>query len=692
LFGGTVQQLPALPSGATAQALQVDAAGNIYVAGSLPPKNPKSAADKTDAFAAKLSADGSKVLYFTVLGGSGTDAAVALAAGFDDSVYVTGTTSSSDFPVTKEALQTVYGGQMGQAFAVKLDANGAMKYATYIGGTVDTAGVGIVIDSAGDAFLLGSGEPTGVAPIAGGDPATLGGFVVKLDPTGSKMQMGFAGLGGEYIGVDGEGNVYLAGLATPPLTPPLAGPTFTPGALQTSEPNGICGGDFVAIPCPYEYVAKVDPGGTKIIYLTGLNGTYGASPAGVAVDADGNAIVAGTTYSPDFPVTPDTFESLYAPVIPPTPPFVYPGPHYFPPPATGFVAKLNAAGSALVWSTFFGGSVSDSITSMAVDSEGGIVLAGQASSSDLPGLTGAPTGCLPSSIQELSFAVRLTPDATSATPAQLFYGATTYVYGTYNPTGPIAVASSVLGSVVGLEKNGRMTAANLLAPSRVACVTDPADNAQILSVAAGQYLTLFGTDLTAPQDPLTATVNVTFNGVAADTPYLGYDQVNVQVPAQIAGQTTATMEVTDPFSVAPFDEKRTLPIVLQQPSVFLDSNALAGAASPCLGAESPSPGAVALNADGSRNSVDNPAAAGSMVTIFLNGVDMNRWISLTVTGMANDNPVTFTVGEAEANNGVLPVSFIVPKSATNGVTLSQLQVSGTAVRERSVAVCVTQGG
>src|SRR5579871_104985 len=129
---GTVQQLPPLPHGAAAQAIQTDATGNIYLAGSLAPQNPKSAEDTSDAFVAKLAPDGSKVLYFTTLGGSGADAAVALAVGSDDSVYVTGTTTSNDFPVTPGALQTAYGGETGEAFAAKLDPSGAVKYATFI--------------------------------------------------------------------------------------------------------------------------------------------------------------------------------------------------------------------------------------------------------------------------------------------------------------------------------------------------------------------------------------------------------------------------------------------------------------------------------------------------------------------------------------------------------------------------------
>jgi uncharacterized protein (TIGR03437 family) len=687
-FGGTVQQLPALPNGAVAQALQVDSAGNIYVAGSLPPKSPKSSADTSDAFVAKLSPDGSKTLYFTVLGGSGADAATALAVGSDDSVDVTGTTSSSDFPVTPGALQTVYGGQMEQAFAAKLDPSGVAKYATYIGGKVDTAGVGIAVDSAGDAFVLGSGGPTGLAQITGDAPMT-GGFVIKLDPTGSKILMGFTGLGGQYMAVDGQGSVYLAGAVSPPFTVP----PFTPGAFQTAEADLACDGNsFFEFPCTYEYAAKADATGTKLIYLTGLNGMFGATPAGIAVDAEGNAIIAGTTQSPDFPVTPNVLESVYAPVVPPIIQLYGPGALTVAPPATGFVAKLNATGSALIWSTFFGGSTSDSITSMNLDSEGDIIVAGRAGSSDLPGLADAPAGCRPSPIQQVSFAARLTPDATSASPAQLFYGASTYSYGVYNATGPIAIASSALGSVIGLEKSGAITAADLFAPSRLACVTDPADNVQLSSVAPGQDLTIFGMTLAQENVPpgesptLPRGLSVTFNGIAAANLYTSSEQANVQVPAQIAGQTTTSMEVINKTTTLPLDEIRALSVVAQQPSVFLTAEALAGAEPSCNGSDGPQPLAVALNMDGSVNSAGNPAAAGSLVTFFLNGVVGGRLGSPAATGMANDSPATFT--PAGFNEGVMAVSFQVPPSGTNGVSLSQLQAGGVAVRETLVAVCV----
>jgi uncharacterized protein (TIGR03437 family) len=700
MFGGTAQQLPALPYGAVAQALQVDAAGNIYVAGSLQPGIPKSAADKTDAFVAKLSADGSKVLYFTELTGSGADTATALALGPNDSVYVTGTTNSSDFSVTPGALQTVYGVQNSQssdaqAFAVKLDSNGATVYATYIGGTAVAAGVGIAVDGAGDAFVLGTGLPTGVAAIPGGDPANLGGFVVELNPIGSKMLMGFTGLGGQFLAIDGQGDVYLAGIEQViNVSPP-----FSPGAFQTSEANGICAGTSqIVFPCVYEYVAKADPSGTTLIYLTGLNGTYGATPAGIAADASGNAIVAGSTNSPHFPVSSNAFESIYTPVVPPQDTLA---PFFSAPPVTGFIAKLNAAGSALIWSTFFGGSNADFITSMSLDADGNVILAGEAGSSDLPGLSDAPAGCRPSAIQALPFAARLTPDGTSASPAQLFYGAPAYpyqyAYGLPIPiTEPIAVSGLPSGAVIALEKTGAIAAADLFAQTRLACLTDPADNVQLLSVAPGQDLTIFGTILAPSEagftngvvDPSNG-VDVTFNGIAAPILYASADQVNVQVPTQIAGQTTVQMKLTNKTAPVPLDETRTLAVVPQQPSVFLTAATLAGTMASCfIGAP---PEAAALNANGSLNSLENPAAPGSTVTIFLNGVAPGTALTGDADNSIN-NPITFTP-QPGSNGGALPVTFQIPQNASGTIALSMwaggTPFTGTAIRETDFAVCVS---
>lgn len=104
-WAGSVELLPgALPGGTAVKAIQLDASGNIYAAGSITPQAPKSNVDLSDAFLAKLSPDGSTLLYFVTLGGSGEDQAAAIAVRPDGSVYVTGL-ASSDFPVTAGALQ-----------------------------------------------------------------------------------------------------------------------------------------------------------------------------------------------------------------------------------------------------------------------------------------------------------------------------------------------------------------------------------------------------------------------------------------------------------------------------------------------------------------------------------------------------------------------------------------------------------
>lgn len=690
----TVQRLPALPHAAVPQAIQTDVAGNIYVAGSLPPATPRAAGDKSDAFVAKLSPDGSTVLYFTVLAGSGADAAIALAVGSDNSAYVTGTTSSSDFPVTPGALRTILGGQ--DSFVAKLDPSGRAAYATYIGGSGVAVSAGIAIDAAGDAFILGTGTPTGAPPITGGDSEHLGGFVIKIDPLGSKLLMGFSGLGGKFIAVDGAGDVYLTGLSSPNGAVFSFTPNFTPGAFQAFQPFALCSGDSqLSFACVYQYVAKVDPTGTKVIYLTGLNGAYGAAPYRLAVDSAGNAIVAGTTNSPNFPVTSDAFEGLYAPVIPPNVERIGSGFSNAAPPATGFVAKLNTTGSALIWSTFFGGSTTDSITSMSLDSAGGVYVAGQAGSSDLPGLSDSPAGCRPSPIQKLSFGARLVPDGASASPSQLFYGvATYYAYGVlspFGPIGPIAIASPVLGTVVAVESTRSVAVADLFATSNLDCLTDPADNGQLLSVVPGQDLTILGTNLADVSEFIGGAIvptglSVTFNGIAAPILYTSDNQLNVQVPPAIAGQATARMEWTRETGDQP--QGRTLVVVPEQPSIFLTAGALEGGALACgpPGSGTVRPAALALNADGTFNSPANPAIAGSAMTIFLNGVAPGATLTGTTQTSYGITSVKFAPGTPPANNGALPVTFAAP--ATTNYALVQLQAGGTAARETSVAVCV----
>jgi hypothetical protein len=139
-------------------------------------------------------------------------------------------------------------------------------------------------------------------------------------------------------------------------------------------------------------VAKLNASLTQIEYATYISGTYGASPVAVSVDAQGNVLVAGNTNSPDYPTTPNAIEPHYIANAPPPPPQTCLLNCVVLPPASGYLTKLNATGTGLIYSTYFSGTQTDTI-SFAGFPANAIYLAGSAGSIDLPGL--GPAQCVP---------------------------------------------------------------------------------------------------------------------------------------------------------------------------------------------------------------------------------------------------------------------------------------------------------
>ncbi len=183
-------------------AMQLDASGNIYVAGFYTPDS-KVRLSMTSGFVAKLSPDGSKVLYFTPLAGTNVDAASVLAVGADGSAYIGGTTNSVDFPVTPGALQTTYaGGGTPYGFLAKVNPAGSIVYATFINGPQgsSTSITGIALDTAADVFLTGIRRPRSFTGTFQSDTlGPLSGFVLKLDPGLTKVLLSTYGYGGGLI-------------------------------------------------------------------------------------------------------------------------------------------------------------------------------------------------------------------------------------------------------------------------------------------------------------------------------------------------------------------------------------------------------------------------------------------------------------------------------------------------------------
>jgi hypothetical protein len=423
VFGTSVRLLPMLPSGAVSTTVQLDSAGNIYVAGYT------KLASAQDAFVAKLSPDGSKVIYFTTLAGSQQDQATGLALAADGSAYITGNTQSSDFPTTAGSLQAANPapGQL-QGFVAKLNPAGAVTYATYVPSLLVTQMTGIALGSAGEVFVTGIGRQSNT-------PADVSspGFILKLDPALSRVLIMVYGTGGGLLQLDSQGNIYVAGSAQPNYsssgtTPIYSLPTFSANAFQPTLQPTTCitfgsgpGGIGASFYCRYQYVAKLNPAGT-VLWATYVTGTYGAIAHGMAVDVAGNVTVAGTTNSDDYPVTPGAFQMAYTAAAPPLP--QPQGSTYKdPPPPIGYITKVNSTGTGLIWSTYFGGSSSDRITGMAVSPAGDLVVSSRADSNDLPGLEGTPDGCKPSAVQQLGFVARVAEDGATAGPTQLIAGA-----------------------------------------------------------------------------------------------------------------------------------------------------------------------------------------------------------------------------------------------------------------------------
>ncbi|MGH9839084.1 MAG: SBBP repeat-containing protein [Blastocatellia bacterium] len=440
--------------------IAVDAAGQIHLVGTtgaadFPTANPAQGGlkGKSDVFIAKLNAAGNALVYSTYLGGSnegqGADVGFGIAVDGSGNAYVTGVTSASDFPL-RSALENTLGGP-ADAFVAKLNPSGALVYSTYLGGSGAELGFGIAVDSAGAPYIVGTtssgdllsgggkkfadegedGEDAAERAAASPEQTGLRGpsdaFVIKLAPSGTARVYGrYVGGSGSELGlaiaVDAMSNAYITGLTVSnnfPTTNPLQagyGGGDTDGFVTKLSANGssfiystYLGGSgrenhtfLQQIPFPGvaiavdaagaayvagtttssnfptrspaqasfggvadAYVAKINPAGNALVYSTYLGGTGEELCFGLAVDAAGNAYVVGGTDSTGFP-TANPLQAMLNGA------------------ADAFVAKLNAAGNTLAYSTYLGGGSEDLAIGVAVDTAGNACVFGLTTSNDYP--------------------------------------------------------------------------------------------------------------------------------------------------------------------------------------------------------------------------------------------------------------------------------------------------------------------
>ena len=587
-------------------AAKVDASGNIYLAGQT-----TTGAAGGAAYIAKLSPNGA-TFYAATLGGSGSSGGSSLSGAtvldIDSAgaVYVAGTTTASDFPVSAGAVQS----SGATAFAAKLDAKGNILYSALIGGNAQTEPRSIAVNSKRE--LVVSGQLTTGAPSS----AVVALFVLKLSADGTQVVAGPQGIGG-LVAIDAQDNLYVAGVPPSGSNEPAA----TPGAFQGAPNTFFFGCPFLNFPCGVnKFVASLTADFSQIRFLTYVTAKFGATPAYLAVDAGGNVLIAGTTAAPAYPTTPNSYQPNYVAAIKTVETCCPPIPMEVTSPS-GYMTLVTADGSGLIFSTFFSGTNSDSVSFAALTSTG-IYLAGQASSVDLPGLDGA----VPSACGAVNFVTRMTLDGSA-------------ISSSHTPPGTPLAYDATTGTLLLASGNDLLR----FDPSRatpIACVLDAADLTPVTAVAPGELLAMFGRFLYFQNNPFAesiAPVNglfpVTSQGlgiVANQTPapllYISEQQINFQAPYEIAGspQTNVTVTYSD-VNGNSFSDFRTFQVAANNPVAFLSQPPIVNQSFPLV-----------LNADGTVNSQTNPAPAGSVVTIFLDGFGLAG--PLPITGMVNTSP------------------------------------------------------
>jgi hypothetical protein len=304
----------------------------------------------------------------------------SIAVDQNGEAYITGI-AALDFPTTPGSYQPVgvpssqFGNlwpESGKPFIAKFNSTGtALLYSTFLSGSGIDAANGIALDANGDAFIAGSTSSTDF-PITPGALQTTThavggtGFVAELNETGTSLLYSTY-LGGStattiyHIALDTSGNAYVTG-----GTEDVDFPT-TAGAYDATAIAKATSGLTSA------FVSKLNPNGTVLVYSTYLGGNQQDTGSAIAVDSTGAAYVGGNTTSNNFPVTPGAAQ----------------GSRKANNQRAGFVIKLNAGGSALVYSTYLGGSDLDSLNAIALDTNGNAYAAGETNSPDFPVTSGA---------------------------------------------------------------------------------------------------------------------------------------------------------------------------------------------------------------------------------------------------------------------------------------------------------------
>jgi uncharacterized protein (TIGR03437 family) len=733
-------------------AIASDAQGNLYVVGATTSNNfptpggyNRQFAGPQEAFVAKINPAAigvASLVWSTYLGGSlaGT-VATAVAVDRGGSVYITGITNASDFPVLsgfQTSITNPYtcvggdyglilttGVSCGDAFVTKLASTGdRLFYSSYLGGSNTEVGDAIAVDAVGNAYVAGQtassdfplrGTPLLQTSLRGATDA----FVSQISADGRTLMYStfFGGSGNDSIYgmvLDPAGNMILGGGTQ------SADLAVSSGAYSRSL-QGVESG-FVA-KITLSQIAQ-----SPILFLSYLGGVTGSSAVfGVATDSSGNIYATGSTNSPSFPVTSGAYQTTLAgaPAGTNFQSNLFAG--------DAFVAKLNPAATSLaqlVYSTYLGGSADEGGISILPDNSGRILVGGSTNSSDFP-LTANAFQCCSNTGKPIGFIARLDPSQTGkaellyssligGTNGDLLLSLTGDSAGTWAaaamqthsfdaPVTASAYQKFFGGQLMGVANDGDAYVARFDLSVSGPLVTQIENAAGLAALpknvlSPGLLFTVKGSGLgpslpSGPRlDPATglvastiAGVQVLVGGVPAPLTYVSATQINAVAPYEIVSNVGGSVPVQVIYNGVPGTVVNATVLATSPGILSFDDGTGQGAI---------------VNNDGSLNSAGNPALRGNLISIYATGEGQTNpagidgrlandsldalprplaFVGVTIAGVPCDLKYAGTAPGGIA--GFLQVNVIVPANVQPGVIPLVLTI-GNQTSQAGITIAV----
>ena len=624
--------------------------GRIVLAGTYDPPG-----DEEDArvWVRQLSADAREVLFTKEFDGDSWDSVLSLQSGADGFIYLLVTTSSLDFPTTPDALErTKPNSSIPATVLMKLDAEGELVLSSYLLTAAEFRANDLTLGPNRDILLTGVAGRNALTSTPGsyrfdGETDIFDWVTVRLSPD-LQVRWATVGVGGARIATDQDGNVYVLGASGPESYP------VTDGAFQPRPPLTFCGG-LAGFPCSRQRLSKLSADGSRLHYSTFLTGDHQEMPAALIVDDTGQAHVVGTTTSQNYPTTEAAFERENTSRVPG---FRSPGTY------SGYATLVNADGTGLIHSTYFGGAGLTWVRSAALAPDGRLLVAGETSSVDFPEAPVRPWPCLPDDLnsdttqvaqvpwsgrREQSFVLELSPGGDEVLRSELLVGRRNKGFDLHlDPDGMVLLAgTSELGDIpstpgrrqvgpageFGTYRASYLAGFDLTSPrasSSFGCLTEPTNYHFPDTLSPLQVLTLFGEGFGVPE-PVSPNgqagfptqiqdVEVLFDGVPAPLIFAKHDHLNLVAPSSIAARETTTLELRIQGETVARREYLVQP---RKPHVFIDPDRTEVF---CTSERGGYGGAFPLGrfllADGRLNDCDALARPGSRVALFLNGLGL----------------------------------------------------------------------